>query len=102
MPELPDLAILADAIDTAISGRPIAGVKTPQSLVLRGTPAELAAFEGQHVREVFRRGKFLVFELERDRMIVNPMLTGRFGFAAPGIEAVAPDRGVDVTGGRIN
>ena len=84
MPELPDLAILADALDTALSGRPFAGGTTPQSLVLRGTPAELGAFEGQALLEVVRRGKFLVFRFERDRLVFNPMLTGRMGLAPAG------------------
>jgi formamidopyrimidine-DNA glycosylase len=59
------------------------GASTPQSLVLRGTPAELAAFNGQVLDSVSRRGKFLVFEFDRDRIIVNAMLTGRLGFAEP-------------------
>lgn len=87
MPELPDLAILADALDTALSGRPFAGGTTPQSLVLRGTPAELGAFEGQALLEVVRRGKFLVFRFERDRLVFNPMLTGRLGLAPAGAKA---------------
>lgn len=83
MPELPDLSILADALHAGLAGRPLTGAATPQSLVLRGTPAELAAFNGQVLSGVTRRGKFLVFEFERDRMVINPMLTGRLGFAAP-------------------
>jgi formamidopyrimidine-DNA glycosylase len=83
LPELPDLAILADALDAGLTGRPLDAATTPQSLVLRGTPAELAAFNGQVLNEVWRRGKFLIFEFARDRMIVNAMLTGRLGFAAP-------------------
>jgi formamidopyrimidine-DNA glycosylase len=51
---------------------------------VRGTPAELAALAGQRVTAVRRRGKFLVIELDRDRIIVNPMLTGRFQLASPG------------------
>lgn len=94
MPELPDLVILADALDAGLAGRPQTGATTPQSLVLRGTPAELAAFNGQLLQSVARRGKFLVFEFDRDRIIVNAMLTGRLGFAPlgskawPGIAAV--------------
>ncbi len=84
MPELPDLAILADAFDTALSGRALQEVSTPQSLVLRGTPAELAAFTGQRLLRIERRGKFLVFTFDRDRMILNPMLTGRLGLAVRG------------------
>jgi formamidopyrimidine-DNA glycosylase len=84
VPELPDVAILADALDTALSGRVLDSAATPQSLVLRGTPAELDGLRGQVLLRLYRRGKFLVFEFGRDRMIVNPMLTGRLGLAAPG------------------
>jgi formamidopyrimidine-DNA glycosylase len=52
--------------------------------VVRGTPAELEALRDQPVRSVQRRGKFLVFQLGRDRVVVNPMLTGRLGLATPG------------------
>jgi len=87
VPELPDLSILADGLDAGLAGRALSGASTPQSLVLRGTPAELAAFNGQVLESVVRRGKFLVFSFARDRMIVNAMLTGRLGFAAPGAKA---------------
>ncbi len=87
MPELPDMAILADALDEALMGRRMVGAKVPQSLVLRGTPAELAAFAGQLLRSVRRRGKFLVFDFERDRIVFNPMLTGRLGLAVAGSKA---------------
>src|SRR6188508_737582 len=84
MPELPDLAILADALDEALVGRRMNGAKVPQTLVLRGTPSELAAFDGQLLKSVARRGKFLVFDFERDRIVFNPMLTGRLGLAVAG------------------
>ncbi|MDP8969403.1 MAG: hypothetical protein M3N52_02655 [Actinomycetota bacterium] len=84
MPELPDLAILADALDAALAGRPLNSAGTPQSLVLRGTPAELRALEGQSLVEMTRRGKFLVLRFERDRLTINAMLSGRLGLAAPG------------------
>ena len=81
VPELPDLAILADALDTALSGRSLQGWATPQSLVVRGTPAELDGFVGQQLIEVWRRGKFIGFQFERDRLLLNAMLTGRIGLA---------------------
>ena len=87
MPELPDLAILADALDAGLAGRPLTAATTPQSLVLRGTPAELAAFNGQVLVSVERHGKFLVFDFARDQIIVNAMLTGRLGFAEAGAKA---------------
>lgn len=84
VPELPDLAILADALDRALSGRPMTGAKIPQTLVLRGTPAELAGYDGQLLESVSRHGKFLVFQFARDRIVFNPMLTGRLGLAVAG------------------
>lgn len=84
MPELPDLAIVADALQAALAGRPIVAAEAPAPLAVRGTPAELAALVGQTLTRVRRRGKFIVLELSRDRIAVNAMLTGRFQLASPG------------------
>lgn len=84
MPELPDLAIVADALHAALAGRSIASAEAPAPLAVRGTPAELAALVGQRLDGVRRRGKFIVLDLERGRIAVNAMLTGRFQLAAPG------------------
>ena len=56
-------------------------------LAVRGTPAELEALIGQRVVRATRVGKFLDLDLERDRVVVNPMLTGRFQLAARGEKA---------------
>jgi formamidopyrimidine-DNA glycosylase len=89
MPELPDLDILADAFSAALVGRPIAVASVPQPLVVRGTPVELDALAGQRLLSVEQRGKFLTLALERDRLVINPMLTGRLGLAAPGAKPFA-------------
>jgi len=83
VPELPDLAVVSDALHAALSGRSIVRAEAPAPLAVRGTPAELAALMGQRLRDVHRRGKFILFELERDRIAINAMLTGRFQLAAP-------------------
>jgi formamidopyrimidine-DNA glycosylase len=83
VPELPDLAIVADALQAALAGRPVTGAEAPGPLAVRGTPAELAALVGQTLTGVRRRGKFIVFDLSRDRIAVNAMLTGRFQLATP-------------------
>jgi formamidopyrimidine-DNA glycosylase len=101
MPELPDLDILADAFTAALVGRPIVGSRTVQSLVLRGTTAELEALVGQRLRSVLQRGKFLVLELDRDRLVINAMLTGRLGLAPPGARAYAQTAFVLVFGPRV-
>ena len=100
MPELPDLDILADMAHGALAGRPVTGASVMQSLVMRGTAAELAALEGQVLTSVRRRGKFLVFQLDRDRLVMNLMLTGRLGLAAPGAKAYPQTALVLHMGGR--
>ena len=84
MPELPDLAVVAEAFHAALAGRSITSARAIAPLAVRGTPAELDALIGQRLVALRRRGKFLIAELDRDRIIVNPMLTGRFQLAAAG------------------
>jgi formamidopyrimidine-DNA glycosylase len=87
VPELPDLAVVADAFHAALAGRPITTVRSLMPLTIRGTPAELEALVGQSVVRVARVGKFLDLDLSRDRVVVNPMLTGRFQLAGHGEKA---------------
>jgi formamidopyrimidine-DNA glycosylase len=84
VPELPDLTIVAEAFDSALRGRPITAASAPGPLAVRGTPSELDALVGQRVTAIRRHGKFLEMDLDRDRVVVNPMLTGRFQLASPG------------------
>jgi formamidopyrimidine-DNA glycosylase len=87
VPELPDLTIVAEAFDAALRGRPITSAEAPGPLAVRGTPDELAGLVGQTVTAIRRHGKFLEIDLDRDRVVVNPMLTGRFQLAAPGTKS---------------
>jgi formamidopyrimidine-DNA glycosylase len=89
VPELPDLTVVAEAFHAALAGRPIVRTRAPGPLAVRGTPAELEALHGQQLQAVTRRGKFLRFQLERDAVVVNAMLTGRFQLADP----ATPERG---------
>ena len=82
MPELPDLTVVAEALDAALRGRAIRRAEAPGPLAVRGTPAELEALVGQRVEAIRQRGKFLMIDLDRDAVVVNPMLTGRFQLAA--------------------
>ena len=84
MPELPDLTIVAEAFHAALVGRPISTAVALAPLAVRGTPAELGELVGRRVEAVSQRGKFLLVELDHDRIVFNPMLTGRFQLAAPG------------------
>jgi formamidopyrimidine-DNA glycosylase len=87
VPELPDLDVVADALHAALAGRPVASARAVKPLAVRGTPAELEALAGQRVARIARAGKFLDLRLEHDRVVVNPMLTGRFQLAGRGEKA---------------
>jgi formamidopyrimidine-DNA glycosylase len=86
VPELPDLEIVADALHAALADRPVLAGTALAPLTVRGTPAELDALAGQRVVAIRRAGKFLDLELSRDRVSINPMLTGRFQLADPGVK----------------
>jgi formamidopyrimidine-DNA glycosylase len=84
VPELPDLAIVAEAFYAALVDREVRSAEAPGPLAVRGTPAELQALVGQRLTHLRRRGKFLILQFDRDQVVVNPMLTGRFQLAKPG------------------
>jgi formamidopyrimidine-DNA glycosylase len=84
VPELPDLAIVAEAFRPALIGRRVASVGAPGPLAVRGTPAELEALVGQRLVDLRRRGKFLLLDFDVDKVVFSPMLTGRFQLAGPG------------------
>jgi formamidopyrimidine-DNA glycosylase len=86
VPELPDLTIVADAFHAVLGGRPVVSATAPAPLAVRGTPAELAALVGRRVMAVRQRGKFLLLELDSGQVVFNPMLTGRFQLATPGVK----------------
>jgi len=86
VPELPDLDVVVDALHAALAGRSVEGAKALAPLAVRGTPAELDALAGQRVTSIRRLGKFLDLQLSRDRVVVNPMLTGRFQLARPAVK----------------
>jgi formamidopyrimidine-DNA glycosylase len=49
---------------------------------VRGTPTELSALVGQRLLRFYRRGKLLWLDFDRDRVVINAMLTGRLQLAA--------------------
>ncbi|MGH2512283.1 MAG: DNA-formamidopyrimidine glycosylase family protein [Candidatus Limnocylindrales bacterium] len=83
IPELPDLAIVAEAFHAALTGRRIGTSTSHAPLAVRGTPGELGDLVGRRVEAIRRRGKFLLVELDQGRIVFNPMLTGRFQLALP-------------------
>jgi len=78
--------VVAEAFDAALRGRSVVSTEAPGPLAVRGTPGELEGLVGQTVGAIRQRGKFLMIDLDRDAVVVNPMLTGRFQLAGPGVK----------------
>jgi formamidopyrimidine-DNA glycosylase len=60
----------------------VLAAEAPGPLTVRGTPTELGALVGQRLLRFYRRGKFLWLDFDRDRVVINAMLTGRLQLAA--------------------
>jgi formamidopyrimidine-DNA glycosylase len=83
LPELPDLTVVAEELAARVTGRSVLEATAPAPILVRATPAELAALLGTTLGTARRRGKFLLLPFERDGnpfrlLAANPMLAGRF------------------------
>ena len=85
MPEIPDLEAIRRYLNARIVGRECTEAQVLIPVVVRTPRADFeAALAGNRFGEVLRRGKFLLFALADERiMLINPMLTGRFQYVEP-------------------
>lgn len=80
MPELPEVEVIRRDLVRRVEGRRIQSVKIaePRLTRRRGTPREVeTAIAGQRVRALRRRGKFFVFDLGRESLVVRLGMTGQ-------------------------
>ena len=79
MPELPDVTVYVEALQTRCAGQILERIRITGPSLLRSvhpTPADVA---GRRVRGVHRLGKRIVFALEEDFfVVVHLMIAGRF------------------------
>lgn len=97
VPELPDLAVLAEGLHAALAGRRLRGLRVRTPLTVRAAPGELDALVGQRLLALRRRGKFLRFAFERDEIVVNLMRSGRLALATDDTERPAAAVSLDFT-----
>jgi formamidopyrimidine-DNA glycosylase len=85
VPEVPDLEAIRKFFNRTISGRTVERVETYVPVPIRVPRDEFVrSLTGEMLGDVHRHGKFLLFTLASGRvLIVNPMLTGRFGVVDP-------------------
>jgi formamidopyrimidine-DNA glycosylase len=80
MPELPEVEVIRRDLVPRVVGRRIQRALVGEARLTRrcGTPAEIeAALTGRRVRAVERRGKFFLFELGGDTLVVRLGMTGQ-------------------------
>ncbi|HET6797022.1 MAG TPA: bifunctional DNA-formamidopyrimidine glycosylase/DNA-(apurinic or apyrimidinic site) lyase [Gemmatimonadales bacterium] len=78
MPELPEVETIVRDIRPALVGRTIRQAKLSHDDVLRGVSRRrlIRRLTDVTIRRVFRRAKHAVLELESDRLVIQPGMTG--------------------------
>ena len=85
MPELPDLLYVQKHLRERLVSRHVTAERVREPVVLRfAVRGNLSLLLGRALDDVLRKSHFLVFRFEGLDLAVNPMLAGRFKFAAPG------------------
>jgi formamidopyrimidine-DNA glycosylase len=95
MPELPEVETVRERLAPALAGRRFARVEIRDPRLTRpfDPQAVAAALEGERVREVVRRGKYLVVGFDSGRsLLIHLRMTGSIRHAAAGTVADDPYR----------
>ena len=84
MPELPDLEVIQEFVAPRLMGQTIAEAQALRPLVIRDFTGDglEAGVAGETISAVWRRGKFLILQLDQrpGYLVLNPMLAGRFHY----------------------
>ncbi|MFQ5945483.1 MAG: Fpg/Nei family DNA glycosylase [Anaerolineae bacterium] len=92
MPELPELEVIREVIHRRLVGRKLVEAQLLRPLVVRApAPLDLQdPFVDQTLEGVERRGKFLFLHWPApEKIVINPMLVGRFHLTHPGSQRLA-------------
>jgi formamidopyrimidine-DNA glycosylase len=87
MPELPEVETIRSRLEPALTGRTLERVLINDPRLTRPEPPEAvaAALEGERIRAVGRRGKYLILEFESGRhLLIHLRMTGNVQHPAPG------------------
>jgi len=85
MPELPDITVYIEALESRIVGQPLERVRIPKPFLLRSVDPPLHAANGKRVTGIRRMGKRIVLELEDDLfLVIHLMIAGRLRWVPAG------------------
>ena len=83
MPELPEVQALAERLDQALAGRAFARADPLQFSALKTVHPPPEALAGRTLREVGRRGKYLVLNVDGPHLLVHLSQGGRMDLEDP-------------------
>src|SRR5688572_14207507 len=88
MPELPDLAVYLESLQSRIAGRTLLAIRLANPFLLRTAVPPIAAAEGKKVLGLRRLGKRIVIALEGELFLVlHLMIAGRLQWLEGGAKA---------------
>jgi formamidopyrimidine-DNA glycosylase len=91
MPELPDITVYIEALESRLLGAPLLGARIKSPFLLRTVEPRIAAFEGKRVEGFRRLGKRIAMGFEGDLwMVLHLMIAGRLHWGRP--EAKLPGK----------
>jgi len=86
MPELPDITIYIEALESRLLNQPLEKIRLASPFLLRTFEPPISSAEGKKVVGFQRIGKRIVFELDDELFLVfHLMITGRFHWKKRGI-----------------
>jgi formamidopyrimidine-DNA glycosylase len=103
MPELPEVETIRSGLEPHVVGRTVKTVTVRDVRLRWPIPADFAEYaSGKRIRGIARRGKYLIFDLGGDRLIVHLGMTGRLWLMDPATPVKRHDH-VDLllSGGRL-
>lgn len=85
MPELPDITVYIEALESRVVGQSLERVRLPKPFLLRSVDPPLGAANGKRVTGVRRIGKRIVIEMEDDLfLVIHLMIAGRLRWVPNG------------------
>jgi len=85
MPELPDITVYLEALESRIVGETLERTRIPKPFLLRSVDPPISTAQGMRVIGVRRMGKRIVVELEDDLfLVIHLMIAGRLRWVPSG------------------
>ncbi len=92
MPELPDIVVYIEALESRILNQPLERVRVASPFLLRTANPPLESVNEKSIREIRRLGKRICVRLEGDLwLVLHLMIAGRLHWSKPGV-SVSPKR----------